>query len=205
MDIKEEFCRVSRTTRSSHFYPWRSFSAKLPCSPTISFRSARALKPQSSMDPPVTRSCVRNPHAPSILWECLNRPLGQNRGPNEPNNPPGPILPPRVGMGYLDFSAPCEAAAPQSLPCAERAFQEPDISFQPPAWNVATSEIILPAKLASESGGLKEGSPRPSKYNLLAGNAASDAGNKAVYWRVENAGRWSRCGLAGLIFIQSFN
>ncbi|XP_034271316.1 homeobox protein MOX-1 [Pantherophis guttatus] len=139
------------------------------------------------MDPPVTRSCVRNPHAPSILWECLSRPLGQNRGPNEHNNPPGPILPPRLGMGYLDFSAPCEAAAPQSLPCAERAFEEPGISFQPPAWNVATSEIILPAKLASGSGGLKEGSPRPSKNNLLAGNVASDAGNKAVYWKVENA------------------
>lgn len=167
--------------------------AHFPCSPTISFRSARAPKPQSSMDPPVTRSCVRNPHAPSILWECLSRPLGQNRGANNFQ----PILPPKPGLGYVDFSVPCQATAPQRLPCAERAFEEPGISFQPPAWHVAASEIMLPAKLPSGPRGLEEGSPRSRKNKLLAGNVASNAENKAVQWRVENAGRWSRCGLAG--------
>ncbi|XP_032091835.1 homeobox protein MOX-1 [Thamnophis elegans] len=132
------------------------------------------------MDPPVTRSCERNPHAPSILWECLNRPLGQN----DPANFPQPILPPKPGLGYLDFSVPCEAAAPQSLPRAERAFEEPGVSFQPPAWHVAASEMVPPAKLASGPGG----SQRSSKNNLLARNVASGAENKAANWRVENAG-----------------
>ncbi|XP_058038665.1 homeobox protein MOX-1 [Ahaetulla prasina] len=146
------------------------------------------------MDPPVTRSCVRNPHAPSILWECLTRPLGQYRGPNQPpNNPPAPILPPRMGMGYLDFSVPCQAAAPppQSFPCAERALEEPGIQL--PTWNVAASELVLPAKLASGSGGLGEGSPRPRVNNLFTGNVASDAEKKAVFWKVENedvAAQW---------------
>uniref|UniRef100_A0A8C5RI08 Mesenchyme homeobox 1 n=1 Tax=Laticauda laticaudata TaxID=8630 RepID=A0A8C5RI08_LATLA len=143
------------------------------------------------MDPPVTRSCVRNPHAPSILWECLSRPLGQNRGSTEPpDNPQAPILPPKPGLGYVDFSIPCQAASPQSLPCVERAFEEPDISFQPSgAWHVAASErkILLPAELASGSGGLEAGRPRPRKNNLLGGNVASDAKNKAAQRRVENA------------------
>uniref|UniRef100_A0A670ZES6 Mesenchyme homeobox 1 n=1 Tax=Pseudonaja textilis TaxID=8673 RepID=A0A670ZES6_PSETE len=110
------------------------------------------------MDPPVTRSCVRNPHAPSILWECLSRPLGQNRGYNE--QLPAPILPPKPGLGYVDFSIPCQAAAPQSPPCVERAFEEPDNSFQPPgAWHVEASgkKMLPPAELASESGGLEAG------------------------------------------------
>ncbi|KAG8140149.1 hypothetical protein E2320_002882 [Naja naja] len=143
------------------------------------------------MDPPVTRSCERNPHAPSILWECLSRPLGQNLGPTEPpNNLQAPILPPKPGLGYVDFSIPCQAAAPQSLPCAERAFEEPDISFQPSgAWHVAASErkMLLPAELASGSEGLEAGRPRPRKNNLLGGNVASDAKNKAAQRGVENA------------------
>ncbi|XP_070623350.1 homeobox protein MOX-1 isoform X4 [Erythrolamprus reginae] len=136
------------------------------------------------MDPPVARSCVRNPHAPSILWECLSRPLGQNLGYD---NLPPPILPPKPGLGYLDFSVPRQTTAPQSPPCAERAFEEPGKTFQPPAWNVATSEITLPAKLDSGSGELEADNPRSRKNNLLAENGSSNAENKAVHWRVENA------------------
>lgn len=151
---------------------------------------------------------MRNPHAPSILWECLSRPLVENRGSaGPPNSPQAPILlPAKPGLGgYVDFSVPCQATAPQSLPCAERAFEEPGISFQPPAWHVAASEskLMLPVELASGSGGLEEGSPtlgETSKKNLITGNVASDAENKAVQWRMEKTGRWPRCGLAGLIF-----
>ncbi|XP_070623348.1 homeobox protein MOX-1 isoform X2 [Erythrolamprus reginae] len=150
------------------------------------------------MDPPVARSCVRNPHAPSILWECLSRPLGQNLGYD---NLPPPILPPKPGLGYLDFSVPRQTTAPQSPPCAERAFEEPGKTFQPPAWNVATSEITLPAKLDSGSGELEADNPRSRKNNLLAENGSSNAENKAVHWRVENAGNKAafRCATAGEI------
>ncbi|XP_039224349.1 homeobox protein MOX-1 [Crotalus tigris] len=147
------------------------------------------------MNPPVARSCERNPHAPSILWECLSRPLVENRGSaGPPNNPPAPVLlPPKPGLGgYVDFSGPCQATAPQSLPCAELAFEAPGISFQPPAWHVAASErkLMLPAELASGSRSLEEDSStlgETSKNNLIAGNVASDAENKAVQWRMEKA------------------
>ncbi|KAL7977214.1 hypothetical protein Chor_009163 [Crotalus horridus] len=49
---------------------------------------------------------------------------------------------------------------------------------------------MLPAELASGSGSLEEGSStlgETSKNNLIAGNVASDAENKAVQWRMEKA------------------
>ncbi|KAM6449242.1 homeobox protein MOX-1 [Liasis olivaceus] len=147
------------------------------------------------MDPPVASSCMRNPHPPSALWGCLRRPHVEGRGPAEPPRyPQAPFAlhqKPDLGL-YADFSASCLATAPQSLPRAERAFEERGASFQQPAWHLAASESrrMLSAELALGSGGLEGGSPSlgdTSENDLLTGNVAGDAGNKTARRRRGNA------------------
>uniref|UniRef100_A0A8D2J3I8 Homeobox protein MOX-1 n=1 Tax=Varanus komodoensis TaxID=61221 RepID=A0A8D2J3I8_VARKO len=152
------------------------------------------------MDSPAASSCMRNPHPTTALWGCLRNHYAESGGTVGPHHyPQAPFAfhhKPDFAA-YSDFSTSCLAAAPQSLPRDEQAFEEHQHSFQRqlPAWPFTTSEgrRRLPADLALGLGQPDSSSPNVvdngmSEDYIQAGNAVSEAEKKTSRRKRGNAG-----------------
>ncbi|XP_053217838.1 homeobox protein MOX-1 [Podarcis raffonei] len=142
------------------------------------------------MDPPAASSCMRSAHPTNALWGCLRNQHAEGGGTTGPHHyPQAPFSfhhKPDFGI-YSDFSNSCLAAAPQSLPRDERAFDEHHSSFQHPAWHFAAAEgrRRLAAELALVSGEPEGSGPNvvdaaigTSEDYVLAGNVVSETEKK---------------------------
>uniref|UniRef100_A0A670J4K5 Homeobox protein MOX-1 n=1 Tax=Podarcis muralis TaxID=64176 RepID=A0A670J4K5_PODMU len=142
------------------------------------------------MEPPAASSCMRNSHPTNALWGCLRNQHAEAGGTTGPHHyPQAPFSfhhKPDFGI-YSDFSNSCLAAAPQSLPRDERAFDEHHSSFQHPAWHFAAAEgrRRLAAELALVSGEPEGSGPNvvdaaigTSEDYVLAGNVVSETEKK---------------------------
>ncbi|XP_061444996.1 homeobox protein MOX-1 isoform X2 [Rhineura floridana] len=154
------------------------------------------------MDPPAASSCMRNSHPTTALWGCLRNHHAEAGGTVGPHHyPQAPFSfhhKPDFGI-YSDFSTSCPAAALQSLPRDERAFEGNHPSFQPSAWHFAASEgrRRLAAELALGSGEPENrGSPHlmdaaigTSEDYVLAVNVVSETEKKTSRRKKGNAGQ----------------
>ncbi|XP_061444995.1 homeobox protein MOX-1 isoform X1 [Rhineura floridana] len=152
------------------------------------------------MDPPAASSCMRNSHPTTALWGCLRNHHAEAGGTVGPHHyPQAPFSfhhKPDFGI-YSDFSTSCPAAALQSLPRDERAFEGNHPSFQPSAWHFAASEgrRRLAAELALGSGEPENrGSPHlmdaaigTSEDYVLAVNVVSETEKKTSRRKKGNA------------------
>ncbi|XP_052612820.1 homeobox protein MOX-1 [Peromyscus californicus insignis] len=144
---------------------------------------------------PVAHSCVRNPHPPAPVWGCLRNPHSEGSSASGLSHyPPTPFsfhqkpdFP--ATAAYPDFSASCLAAAPHSLPRAERIFNEQHPAFpQTPDWHFPISEAGQrlnpgPAGSAREMGagspGLVDGTGGSGEDYMVLGSTASESEKKS--------------------------
>lgn len=144
---------------------------------------------------------MRTPHPTTALWGCLRNhhtEVGGAAGPHHyPQAPFSFHHKPDFGI-YSDFSTSCLAAAPQSLPHSERAFDEHNPSYQHPAWHFSASEgrRRFPGDLALISEEPVGGSPNlvdaaigtTEDYSLVR-NTASETERKTSRRKKRSAGR----------------